>query len=208
MTKEIWKPGNMLYPVPAVLVSMRGPDGRDNLVTVAWTGTVCTNPAMAYISLRPSRFSYGLIRDSGEFAINLTTEQLAFATDFCGVRSGREVDKFGHLGLTREKASCIQAPLLGESPVSIECRVRDIHPYGSHHMFVAEVLAVQADRAYLDASGKLDLGRAGLLAYSHGAYYCLGKKLGKFGWSVQKRNRKGRHQKPEGDSHGHRGSAL
>lgn len=202
MTKEIWKPGNMIYPVPAVLVSMRGPDGRDNLVTVAWTGTVCTNPAMAYISLRPSRFSYGLIQESGEFAINLTTEQLAFATDFCGVRSGREVDKFAHLGLTRENASCIQAPLLGESPVSIECRVREIHPYGSHHMFVAEVLAVQADRSYLDASGKLDLGRAGLLAYSHGEYYCLGKKLGKFGWSVQKKKRG-----KEG-SHGHRGSAL
>ena len=198
MAKEIWKPGNMIYPVPAVLVSMRGPDGRDNLVTVAWTGTVCTNPAMAYISLRPTRFSYNLIRDSGEFVINLTTEALAFATDFCGVKSGREVDKFAHLGLTREKASCVQAPLLGESPVSIECRVREIHPYGSHHAFVADVLAVQADRAYLDASGKLDLSRAGLLAYSHGEYYCLGKKLGKFGWSVQKKRRKETKEKTLG----------
>ena len=186
MTKEIWKPGNMIYPVPAVLVSMKGPDGRDNIVTVAWTGTICTNPAMAYISLRPSRFSYALIRESGEFAINLTTESLAFATDYCGVKSGRDVDKFGKMKLTREKASQIGAPLIGESPVNIECKVREIHPYGSHHMFVADVLAVQADKVYLDAAGKFDLGKAGVIAYSHGEYYCLGKKLGKFGWSVKK----------------------
>lgn len=192
MTKEIWKPGNLIYPVPAVLVSMKGPDGRDNIVTVAWTGTICTNPAMAYISLRPTRFSYGLIRESGEFAINLTTEALAFATDFCGVKSGREVDKFEEMELTREKASRIGAPLIGESPVSIECSVREIHAYGSHHMFVADVLAVQADKAYLDGSGKFDLGRAGLIAYSHGEYFCLGKKLGRFGWSVKK----GRADKP------------
>ena len=196
MTKERWKTGNMIYPVPAVLVSMRGADGRENLVTVAWTGTICTNPAMAYISLRPTRFSYGLIQESGEFVINLTTEKLAYATDFCGVKSGREVDKFERLGLAREKASCVKAPLLAESPVNMECRVREVHPYGSHHMFVADVLAVQADRAYLDASGKLDLSRAGLMAYSHGEYYCLGRKLGKFGWSVQKKTGGKSHARP------------
>ncbi|WP_434309696.1 flavin reductase family protein [Hominifimenecus sp. rT4P-3] len=190
MTKEIWKPGNMIYPVPAVLVSMKGLDGRENIVTVAWTGTICTNPAMAYISLRPTRFSYDLIRESGEFAINLTTEALAFATDYCGVKSGREVDKFSEMKLTKERASQIQAPLIGESPVNIECRVREIHPYGSHHMFVADVLAVQADKEFFDASGKFDLGRAGIIAYSHGEYYCLGKKLGKFGWSVKKNKKR------------------
>lgn len=180
----------MIYPVPAVLVSMKGPDGRENIVTVAWTGTICTNPAMAYISLRPTRFSYDLIRESGEFAINLTTEALAFATDYCGVKSGREVDKFSEMKLTKERASQIQAPLIGESPVNIECRVREIHPYGSHHMFVADVLAVQADKEFFDASGKFDLGRAGIIAYSHGEYYCLGKKLGKFGWSVKKNKKR------------------
>lgn len=184
--KQIWKPGNMIYPLPAVLVSVATPDGKDNLLTIAWTGTVSTNPAMAYISVRPERYSYSLIRESGEFVINLTTEAMAWATDFCGVRSGREVDKFAETGLTREKAEHVSAPLVAESPVNIECRVREVVDYGSHHMFVADVLAIHADEAYMDENGKFDLSRAGLLAYSHGEYYTLGKKLGRFGHSVKK----------------------
>jgi len=183
--KEIWKPGNMVYPVPAVLVSCSA-GGRDNLITVAWTGTICTNPAMVYIAVRPERYSYGLIRESGEFVINLTTEALARATDLCGVKSGRDVDKFALCDLHKEKAEHVGAPLLAESPVNIECRVKDILEYGSHHAFVAEVLAIHADSSCMDATGKLDLGKAGLIAYSHGEYYKLGEALGSFGFSVKK----------------------
>jgi len=175
----------MVYPVPAVLVSCSA-GGRDNLVTVAWTGTVCTNPAMAYISLRPERFSYGMIRESGEFVINLTTKALAKATDFCGVKSGRDTDKFAVCGLHKEKAEHVAAPLLAESPVNIECRVREILEYGSHHAFMADVLAIHADSGCMDEKGKLDLGRAGLITYSHGEYYALGEALGGFGFSVKK----------------------
>lgn len=185
--KQIWKPGNMIYPLPAVLVSVATPDGKDNLITIAWTGTICTNPAMAYISVRPERYSYDLIRQSGEFVINLTNEDLVFATDFCGVRSGRDVDKFAVTGLTREKASQVSAPLVKESPVNIECRVREVLEYGSHYTFIADVLAIHADEAYLDENGKFDLSRAKLVTYSHGEYYSLGKKLGSFGYSVKKK---------------------
>ena len=150
MAKQLWKPGNMIYPLPAVMVSVTDGEGNDNIITVAWTGTVCTNPAMAYISVRPSRYSYDMIRKTGEFVINLTTEKLAYATDFCGVRSGRDVDKFQKLNLTKEKAQFVSAPMIGEAPVSIECRVREVKELGSHDMFLADVLAVHADEAYMD----------------------------------------------------------
>ncbi len=184
--KQIWKPGNMVYPVPAVLVSSSTPEGKDNLFTAAWTGTVCTNPAMAYISIRPERYSYGLIRESGEFVINLTTQQLTYATDFCGVRSGRDVDKFQKTGLHKEKASQVNTVLVEESPVNLECKVREIHEYGSHHMFVADILAVHADEEYLDEHGRFHLEKARPIAYSHGKYYVLGEQVGSFGYSVKK----------------------
>ena len=177
----------MIYPVPAVMVSVNTPDGYGNIITVAWTGTICTNPAMAYISIRPERYSYELIKESGDFVINLTTEALAFATDYCGVKSGREVDKFRQMKLTQERAQMVDAPMIGESPVNIECHLREIREYGSHHMFVADVAAVHADGQYMDSKGKFDLGKAGMIAYSHGEYYALGRKLGKFGYSVQKK---------------------
>lgn len=189
MGKQVWKAGNMVYPLPAVMVSCQRPGQRPNIITVAWTGTVCTNPAMAYISVRPERYSYDIIRETGEFVINLTTEKLARATDFCGVRSGREVDKFREMHLTPQKGEHIQAPLIAESPVNIECRVVQVQELGSHHMFLAKVLAVHVDEAYLDQSGKFDLNRSGLLAYSHGEYLGLGKKLGTFGYSVRKKKK-------------------
>lgn len=182
----------MLYPLPAVLVSVADREGRDNLITVAWAGTVCTNPPMVSISVRPERYSYAMLRETGEFVINLTTEELAFATDYCGVRSGRDGDKFQALGLTREAASKVAAPLLGESPVNLECRVKQVLELGSHHMFVAEVLAVHVDPGLLDERGKLHLDRSRPIVYSHGEYYGLGSMLGTFGYSVKKNKRKKR----------------
>ncbi len=190
MAKQIWKPGNMLYPLPAVMVSVSDKAGKDNIITVAWAGTVCTNPPMVSISVRPERYSYHMIKETGEFVINLTTEKLAFATDYCGVKSGRDVDKFKEMHLTKEKAKEVQAPLILESPVNIECRVRECRELGSHHMFLAEVVAVHVDETYMDEKGKFDLNAAGLLAYSHGEYFSLGKKLGKFGYSIQKKKTK------------------
>ena len=187
MAKQIWKPGNMIYPLPAVMVSVTDGEGNDNIITVAWTGTVCTNPAMAYISVRPSRYSYDMIRKTGEFVINLTTEKLAFATDFCGVRSGRDVDKFQKMNLTKEKAQYVSAPMIGESPVSIECRVHEVKELGSHDMFLADVLAVHADEAYMDKNNKFHLNDAGLLVYSHGEYLAGDRKVGTFGYSVKKK---------------------
>lgn len=192
MKKQEWKAGNMLYPLPAVLVSVADREGRDNLITVAWAGTVCTNPPMVSISVRPERYSYAMLRETGEFVINLTTEELAFATDYCGVRSGREGDKFQALGLTREAASKVAAPLLGEAPVNLECRVKQVLELGSHHMFVAEVLAVHVDPGLLDERGKLHLDRSRPIVYSHGEYYGLGSMLGTFGYSVKKNKRKKR----------------
>lgn len=187
MGKQVWKPGNMLYPLPAVIVSTADKKGNDNMITIAWTGTVCTNPAMLYISVRPERYSYHMILESGEFAVNLTTKELARAADWCGVRSGKDTDKWKETGLTRGKAEkLIYAPVIQESPVNIECKVREVKELGSHHMFLAEVLAVQADNRYMKESGKFELNGAGLLTYSHGEYFLLGKKLGKFGWSVKK----------------------
>ena len=190
MAKQLWKPGNMIYPLPAVMVSVTDGEGNDNIITVAWTGTVCTNPAMAYISVRPSRYSYDMIRKTGEFVINLTTEELAFATDFCGVRSGRDVDKFRKLNLTKEKAQFVSAPMIGEAPVSIECRVREVKELGSHDMFLADVLAVHADEAYMDKNNRFCLNDAGLLVYSHGEYLAGGRKVGTFGYSVKKKQQK------------------
>lgn len=187
MARQIWKPGNMLYPLPAVMVSTADQNGNKNIITVAWTGTVCTNPAMLYISVRPERYSYHMIKESGEFVVNLTTEDLAYATDWCGVKSGRDVDKWKELRLTPGKAEKLQyAPVIEESPVNIECKVTEIKELGSHHMILAEVAAVQVNDSYMDENGKFELNATGLLAYSHGEYLSLGRKLGKFGYSIQK----------------------
>ena len=157
MAKQTWKPGNMLYPLPAVMVSVTDGEGNDNIITVAWAGTVCTNPPMVSISVRPTRFSYDMICKTKEFVLNLTTEELAYATDYCGVRSGREVDKFQELHLTKEKADHVKAPMIGEAPVNIECKVKKIEKLGSHHMFLAEVVAVHADEAYMDKNRHIEL---------------------------------------------------
>lgn len=189
MGKQIWKPGNMLYPVPVVLVSTADKNGKENIITVAWTGTICTNPAMLYISVRPERYSYAMLMDTKEFGVNLTTEPLAFATDFCGVRSGKEVNKFEQTHLTPIKGSKIGTPLIKESPVSIECKIRDMKTLGSHTMFIAEVMAVQVEDYFLDENGKFELSRAKPIVYSHGEYYSMGKCLGTFGYSVKKRKK-------------------
>ena len=190
MAKQTWKPGNMLYPLPAVMVSVTDGKGEDDIITVAWTGTICTNPPMVYISVRPERHSYHMIKETGEFVINLTTEKLAKATDFCGVRSGRDVDKFKETGLTREKADIVSAPMIQESPVSIECKVKEIKELGSHHMFLADVVAVHADEHYMDENNRFDLNLAKPLVYSHGEYLAGGRKVGTFGYSVKKKNGK------------------
>lgn len=188
--KESWKPGTLIYPLPAVLVSCGATPDEYNLLTVAWTGTVCTAPPMCYISVRPERHSYGIIRRTGEFVINLTTRDLARAADWCGVRSGRDYDKFREMGLTPGKALEVAAPIVEESPVSIECRVRQVLELGTHDMFLAEVVAVQVDADYIDpATGRFCLERACPIVYSHGEYFALGEALGHFGWSVRKKPR-------------------
>lgn len=195
MAKETWKAGNMLYPLPAVMVSVTDGEGNDNIITIAWAGTVCTNPPMVSISVRPSRFSYEMIKKTGEFVINLTTEKLAHATDYCGVRSGRDVDKFKEMKLTKEKADFVKAPMIGEAPVNIECRVKQVLELGSHHMFIADVLAVHADNAYMDEKNKFQLNQAKPLVYSHGEYLGVGKSLGTFGYSVKKKNNTSRKKR-------------
>lgn len=191
MAKQTWKPGNMLYPLPAVMVSAADKEGNSNILTVAWTGTVCTNPPMAYISVRPERYSYHMIRETGEFVINLTTKKLTRAADYCGVRSGKDVDKWKECRLTKGRASTLKyAPVIEESPVQIECRVKHVEELGSHHMFLAEVTAVHVDDSYIDEKGKFDLNKTGLIAYSHGEYLDLGRKLGTFGYSVRKKTTK------------------
>lgn len=181
----------MVYPVPAVMVSCGATPEEYNIMTAAWVGTICSEPAMCYVSIRPERHSYEIIKRTGELAINLTTENLAKATDWCGVRSGRDFDKFALCGLTPEKCSIISAPAIAESPVSIECRVKTVLPLGTHDMFICEVVNVLVDDAYLDpASGKFDIKRAGLIAYAHGEYFSLGESLGSFGWSVKGSTRK------------------
>lgn len=187
MSRQSWRAGNMLYPLPAVMVSCARPGEKPNIITVAWAGTTCSSPAMVSISVRPERYSYDIIKETGEFVINLTTEALAKATDYCGVRSGRDVDKFQEMNLTPGKSIHVAAPYIEESPVNIECRTTQILELGSHHMFVAEVLGVNVDEKYLDENGKFQLNKAGLMVYSHGEYFGLGRKVGKFGYSVQRR---------------------
>lgn len=187
MGKIVWKPGNMLYPVPAVMVTAADGEGKDNIITIAWAGTVCSDPAMVSISVRKERASHPMIKKSGEFVINLVTEELTRACDFCGVKSGRDMDKFKETGLTRGKASKVSAPIIEESPVNIECVVEQVIELGSHDMFIARVVAVDVDDKYMDENGKFDLNSAGLMAYSHGEYFGLGSKLGKFGFSVKKK---------------------
>ena len=190
MAKQTWKPGNMVYPLPAVMVSCGDKEGNTNIITIAWTGTICTNPAMLYISVRPERYSYNMIKESGEFVVNLTTEALAKATDYCGVRSGRDVDKWKETGLTRGKANELAfAPIIEECPVNIECKVTEIKELGSHHMFMAEVVSVQVSDEYMNETGKFCLNETGLMAYSHGEYLSLGKQIGTFGYSVKKKKK-------------------
>ena len=188
MAKQVWRGGNMLYPLPAVMVSCADASGASDIVTVAWTGTICTNPPMLYVSIRPERASYQLIRESGEFVVNLTTRRLQRACDWCGVRSGRDYDKWAECGLTPAPAAKLElAPVIAESPVNIECKVTEVKELGSHHMFLASVEAVQVDEGLVDEKGRLDLARAGLTAYSHGEYFELGRRLGTFGYSVRKK---------------------
>lgn len=190
MAKQQWKPGNMLYPLPAVMVTVRDKEGKDNIITVAWAGKVCTNPPMVSISVRPERYSCHMLEESGEFVINLTTEKLCYATDYCGVRSGRDVDKFVEMKLTKTEASEVNAAMIEESPVNIECRVEKVEKLGSHHLFLARVIAVHADESCMDEKGKFDLNKAHPMVYSHGEYYGLGKKIGSFGYSVKKKKHK------------------
>ena len=186
MGKRQFKPGNMLYPVPAVLVTVADREGNSNIFTVAWAGTICTNPPMLSISVRPERHSYHMMKETGEFVVNLTTESMAWATDYCGLRSGRDVDKWKETGLTPEKANVVNVPVIKESPVNIECRVVKVEELGSHHMFIADVVAVDVDEAYMDEKDTFHLSMAKLLAYSHGRYYGMGEELGSFGYSVRK----------------------
>ena len=187
MTKALWKPGTMLYPAPAVMVSCGNKPENYNIITVAWTGTICSEPPMAYISVRPTRHSHAIIEETGEFVINLTTKKLVSALDYCGVKSGKDINKFKHLKLTPVKGEQVAAPLIKESPVNIECRVTEIKKLGSHDMFIAKVLCIHADKAYINKKGAFDLAAADLICYSHGKYYLLGKELGYFGFSVRKK---------------------
>lgn len=187
MAKQIWKPGNMLYPVPVVMVSCGRQEEKPNIITVAWAGTISSDPAMVSISVRPERYSYEMIKETGEFVINLTPKNLAFATDWCGVKSGRNVDKFKEMDLTAKPAKELKiAPIIEESPLNIECKVTEIKDLGAHHMFLAEVVAVQVSDEYMDEKGKFELNSTELVAYSHGEYFTLGTSLGKFGYSIKK----------------------
>lgn len=187
MAKQNFKPGNMLYPLPAVLVSCADAAGNTNVLTIAWAGTICSDPPMVSISVRPERHSYHMIEETGEFVINLTTKELTYATDYCGVKSGRDEDKFAKMNLTKLSGEKVKAPLIAESPVNIECKVTQKLPLGSHTMFLAEVVAVHADEAYMDANGRFSLAAAEPMVYSHGTYYALGEMLGTFGYSVKKK---------------------
>lgn len=195
MTRQYWRASNMLNPVPAVMVSCADKEGRANVMTAAWAGTICSDPVMVSVSIRKERYSYQIIKDTKEFVINLTTDSLAKVTDYVGVRSGRDIDKFaleGDLKLTKQASKCVKAPSILESPVCLECKVKDIIELGTHDMFIGEVVCTSVDDAYLDEKGRLDLQKADLIAYSHGEYYRLGQKIGKFGFSVQKKKRKKR----------------
>ncbi len=187
MEKELWKPGNMLYPIPAVMVSCATME-KPNIITIAWTGTVCSSPAMVSISIRKERFSYDIIKESGEFVINLVTKDLVRQADYCGVKSGRDVDKFREMKLTPTRSQTVNVPAISESPVNIECKVTRIIPLGTHDMFLAEVTGVTVDKKLMDAKGRFHLNKAGLIVYSHGEYFSLGDFIGKFGYSVKKKH--------------------
>jgi len=188
--KVNWKPGTLIYPLPAALISCGSSTEDYNLFTVSWMGTICSNPPMCYISVRKERHSYNLIKESGEFVINLTNEDMAFATDWCGVRSGKDYNKFAEMKLTPVKGEMVNAPIVKESPLCIECRVKEIIELGSHDMFISDVINVQADSQYIDPeTDTFKLSDAKLIAYSHGHYYKLGEEIGKFGWSVQKKKK-------------------
>ena len=187
MAKQTWKPGNMLNPVPAVMVSVADKEGNNNIITIAWAGTICTNPPMVSISVRPERYSYHMIEETGEFVINLTTEELVKACDYCGVTSGRDVDKFKEMHLTPFAVANCSAPAIQESPVNIACKVVEKKELGSHHMFIAEVVSVTVEDAHMNETGKFLINELGLVMYSHGEYFSMGEKLGKFGYSIQKK---------------------
>ncbi|MEE0397173.1 MAG: flavin reductase family protein [Lachnospiraceae bacterium] len=188
MSKQIWKPGNMLYPLPVVMVSVADKEGKQNIITIAWTGTICSDPPMVSISVRPERYSYHMIKETGEFVINLTTKELAFATDYCGVKSGRDVDKFAAMQLTPVRGEKVKAPLIAESPVNLECKVTEVKHLGTHDMFMAEVVCVHADEKYMDEQNRFHLEMADPIVYSHGTYMTTGEKIGTFGYSVRKKN--------------------
>lgn len=190
MEKQDWRPGNMLYPLPAILVSVADKEGKSNLFTVGWTGTICSDPAMVSISVRPSRYSYHMLEETGEFVINLTTEELAYATDYCGVKSGRDEDKWSSTKLTPVQGTKVKVPYIKESPVNIECRVTQKIPLGTHDMFLAKVEMVHVSTQYLDQKDRFHLEQAKPIVYSHGTYYSLGKKIGTFGYSVKKSKNK------------------
>lgn len=189
MGKITWKGGTFVYPLPAVMVSC-GDMKNSNIITVAWTGIINTNPAMCYISVRPERFSHELIKKNGEFVINLTTKELARATDWCGVKSGRDFDKFKEMGLTKEKATIVKSPMISESPISVECKVDKIVPLGSHDMITAKIVAINVSDKFVNEKGAFDISKCDLMAYANGGYYPLGKKIGQFGFSVMKKSTK------------------
>ena len=186
--KVIWKPGTFIYPIPSVMVSC-GDMVNSNIITVAWTGVINTNPAMVYISIRPERYSYNLIKKQKEFIINLTNEKLAKATDWCGCRTGEKYDKFKEMHLTKQRAKFVKCPIIKESPVSIECKVKEIRKMGSHDMFIAEVLSIDVDEQFIDKNGSFDIQKCNLISYANGGYYAQGKKIGKFGFSVKKKKK-------------------
>lgn len=188
MGRSIWKAGTFLYPIPAVMVSC-GTMEKSNIITIAWTGIINTDPAMVYISVRPGRYSFNMIKEQGEFVINLTNKDLAYATDWCGVKTGEQFDKFKEMNLTKEKAQFVKCPLIKESPVCIECKVKKIKELGTHNMIIAEVLSIDADEKYIDEKGAFDISKCDLIAYSNGKYYAMGKQIGKFGYSVQKKKK-------------------
>ncbi len=190
MGKQSWKPGNMLYPVPAVMVSCKKPGEKANIITVAWAGTICSDPAMLSISVRPGRYSYGIIKDTGEFVVNLVNRELTPACDWCGVKSGRDVDKFRERNLHEYVSEYMDTPAIEESPVNLYCKVKESKLLGTHEIFMADVVGVTVDEKYIENNGRFDMEATDLMAYSHGEYYTLGEKLGKFGYTVQKKAEK------------------
>lgn len=186
MAKIMWKPETLLFPLPVVMVSCKSKEGVTNIITVAWTGIVCSDPAMLHVSIRPERFSHDIIKNSGSFVVNIPTGNLSYAVDFCGIKSGRDINKFEHLGLTIKESNLIDAPSIWECPVNLECRVRDIISLGSHDMFIAEILCVNVDEELLDKSGKPNLNKADLICYNQSEYRAVAESLGKFGFSAKK----------------------